>query len=217
MYYYRVENRLAASFLEDLPFERAGAGVPELFLLKRELPICRSAWKVTDARQLTADTETVAWFDPRRMDDAHEVDEGVAAAIAAGTLTAIDLSNPMWRHAIAYTQPKAGKKRVNLLAVGDVGSTLLTALKLLGGDVIDSIGICDLSDQITARWEFEMGQISLPWDYYSFPNVEVIKPEQLFDCDMFVFVASKGIPPVGSQVKDVGMYQFENNSMLVKH
>ena len=91
MYYYRVENRLAASFLQDLPFEQTGAGVPELFLLKRELPICRSAWKVTDARQLTADTETVAWFDPRRMDDAHEVDEGVSAAIAAGTLTAIDL------------------------------------------------------------------------------------------------------------------------------
>ena len=118
MYYYRVENHLAASFLGDLPFARAEAGVPELFLLKREMPVCRSAWKVTDERQLTADTETVAWFDPRRMDAAAEVDEGVAAAIAAGTLTAIDLSNPMWKEAITYTRPKAGKKRVNLLAVG---------------------------------------------------------------------------------------------------
>ena len=87
MYYYRVENHLAASFLGDLPFVRAEAGVPELFLLKREMPVCRSAWKVTDERQLTADTETVAWFDPRRMDAAADVDEGVSAAIAAGTLT----------------------------------------------------------------------------------------------------------------------------------
>ena len=62
--------------------------------------------------------------------------------------------------------------------------------------MISKIGICDLSDQITARWEFEMGQINLPWDYDAFPDVEVVKPENLFDCDVFVFVASKGIPPV---------------------
>ena len=82
--------------------------------------------------------------------------------------------------------------------------------------MIGSIGICDLSDQITARWEFEMGQISLPWEYDAFPEVHVVRPEDLFDCDVFVFVASRGIPPVGSQVKDVRMYQFENNAKIVK-
>jgi hypothetical protein len=49
------------------------------------------------------------------------------------------------------------------------------------------------------------------------PEVEVIPPERLFDCDLFVFVASKGIPPVGSQVKDVRMAQFEQNAAIVKH
>lgn len=61
-----------------------------------------------------------------------------------------------------------------------------------------------------------MGQINLPWNYNAFPDVEVVKPENLFDCDVFVFVASKGIPPVGSQVKDVRMAQFENNAAIVK-
>ncbi len=61
-----------------------------------------------------------------------------------------------------------------------------------------------------------MGQISLPWDYGAFPEVEIISPEKLFDCDVFVFVASRGIPPVGSQVKDVRMAQFENNAAIVK-
>jgi hypothetical protein len=98
-----------------------------------------------------------------------------------------------------------------------VGSTLLTGLKLMGGDVISSIGICDLSDQITARWEFEMGQITLPWEYTAMPEVEVVTPDKLFDCDVFVFVASKGIPPVGSDIKDVRMYQFENNAKIVAH
>ena len=88
---------------------------------------------------------------------------------------------------------------------------------MLGGDVISKIGICDLSSQITDRWEFEMGQINLPWHYDAFPEVEVVQPENLFDCDLFVFVASKGIPPVGSGVKDVRMAQFEANAGIVKH
>ena len=145
-----------------------------------------------------------------------EVDEATSAAIAQGRLTAVNTGRHGWEDLLT-ADPKGGKKRVNLLAIGDVGSTLLTGLKLLGGDVIDSIGICDLSDQITARWEFEMGQIALPWQYDAMPEVEVIPPERLFDCDMFVFVASKGIPPVGSGVKDVRMYQFENNAKIVKH
>ena len=145
-----------------------------------------------------------------------EVDEAVAAAIAEGRLSAVNTARKNWEEVL--TAPRQmGKKRMNILAIGDVGSTLLTGLKLLGGDVLESIGICDLSEQVTARWEFEMGQVSLPWEYYTFPEVKVVKPEELFDCDVFVFVASKGIPPVGSQVKDVRMAQFEQNAAIVKH
>ena len=60
-------------------------------------------------------------------------------------------------------------------------------------------------------------QIAYPWDYDAMPEVEAVKPEHLFDCDVFVFVASKGIPPVGSGVKDVRMYQFENNAKIMAH
>lgn len=145
-----------------------------------------------------------------------ELDETVRQAIADGRLTALNTARPGWEETIRRSF-RSGKQRVNILAIGDVGSTLLTGLKLLGGDTISSIGICDLSDQITARWEFEMGQINLPWNYDLFPEVEVVSPDNLFDCDMFVFVASKGIPPVGSQVKDVRMAQFEANAGIVKH
>lgn len=58
--------------------------------------------------------------------------------------------------------------------------------------MISRIGICDISDQVTARWEFEENQIAYPWEYDALPEVEVVKPENLFDCDVFVFVASKG-------------------------
>ena len=105
----------------------------------------------------------------------------------------------------------------NILALGDVGGTMLTGLRLLGGDVVDSIGICDLSPAMSARWEIEANQINYPWNYDSLPPVEVVTPEQLFDCDLFVFVASKGIPPVGSAIKDVRMAQFETNRKIAEH
>lgn len=86
-------------------------------------------------------------------------------------------------------KPQKTKKRVHVLAIGDVGSTLLTGLHLLGGDCISSIGICDISDKVTARWEFEENQIAYPWAYDVLPEVDVVKPEDLFKCDVFVFVA----------------------------
>lgn len=84
----------------------------------------------------------------------------------------MNLRHPRWREALDFTRPRPGKKRVHLLAVGDVGGTLLTALKLLGGDCISAIGICDLNEKTVARWRAEMGQISWPWDYDVLPEVE---------------------------------------------
>ena len=143
-----------------------------------------------------------------------ELDEAVKAAIDQGMMRAVNRLHPDFE-AILAEKPQKTKKRVHVLAIGDVGSTLLTGLHLLGGDCISSIGICDISDKVTARWEFEENQIAYPWSYDALPEVDVVKPEDLFKCDVFVFVASKGIPPVGSGVKDVRMYQFENNSKIV--
>ena len=174
----------------------------------------RGSFRVNHPGQLAA-PHGLAVLDASRL-PAVELDAPARAALEAGQLTAVNVDRPGWE-ALLSAAPKAGKKRLHLLAIGDVGSTLLTGLKLLGGDVLSTIGICDLSEQIAARWEFEMGQISLPWQYDAFPEVEVVPPQRLFDCDVFVFVASKGIPPVGSQVKDVRMAQFEVNAGIVKH
>lgn len=107
------------------------------------------------------------------------------------------------------------KNRVNILALGDVGSTLLTGLKLLGGNSISSIGIYDRSPEKAARWEYEMNQTSYPFDFNLLPEVQVIEKHELFDCDIFVFCASKGVPPVGKEGADVRMVQFEENAKLI--
>ena len=216
MYYYSIDGALAASALPGLPFPAAEAGVPSLFLLERDPLTARTAFRVMDPRQLAAEREDVSWLDPDRMGAAPELPETVLSAIRAGTLTAVNVRHPRWQEALAFCQPKPGKKRVHLLAVGDVGGTLLTALKLLGGDCISSIGICDLNEKTVARWTTEMGQIAWPWDYGALPEVEPVGTDRLFDCDVFIFAATKAIPPVGSGVKDVRMAQFDANRPLVE-
>lgn len=112
-------------------------------------------------------------------------------------------------------QAAQNRLRVHILAVGDVGSTILLALKMLGGDVIREIGICDLNENQLARLEIEMNQIAYPWDYDRLPKVKIVGPDELFSCDVFVFSATKGIAAVGSQVKDVRMAQLEANRELI--
>ena len=217
MFYYEYQGAALASFEPHPEWTALESPVTEGALyvaIHGDAKLGRGSFKVTHPGQLAA-PHGLEVLDASRLTSV-ELDEAATAAMREGRLTAVNVDRAGWEKVLT-SKPKTGKKRVNILAIGDVGSTMLIGLKLLGGDVIESIGICDLSDQITARWEFEMGQIALPWQYDAMPEVEVIKPEQLFDCDMFVFVASKGIPPVGSGIKDVRMYQFENNAKIVKH
>ena len=107
------------------------------------------------------------------------------------------------------------KYRVNLLALGDVGSTLLMGLRLLGGDVVSSIGICDLRENVPQRWEFELNQINLPGPYDALPPVEIIGPEELFRGDVFLFCASRFVPDTAVKDGDVRMAQYQLNRELV--
>lgn len=215
-YYYNIEETLCCSEREDLPYTKVKA--PELptevtVLFERDC-CCRSSFRVNDPALLKQKKEDVSWLNKNQIGDWRPSDPVLMRSIEMGIVRAVNLNYPGFKKILRERRLEK-KKRVHVLALGDVGSALLTGLHLLGGDCIASIGICDLSDQVTARWEFEENQIAYPWDYFSLPEVYVVKPEQLFDCDVFVFVASKGIPPVGSQVKDVRMYQFENNSKIV--
>ncbi|MDO4394248.1 MAG: lactate dehydrogenase [Bacillota bacterium] len=107
----------------------------------------------------------------------------------------------------------AKRCRINILALGDVGGTVLLGLRLLGGDVVESIGIYDINPAFQRRYEREINQVNYP-DGRKLPTVEIIDEDELFSCDVFVFCASRGVPPVGAQ-GDVRMAQLEANKELV--
>ena len=223
--YYKIGDMFCASAHGDLPYEKTekpAAGTTLTWLFTGEPGSRRASFLVNHPAELFAECEDVSWLNTNRLNasaydgQTRELPADLLAQLDAGTLRAVNASHPKFEEILAY-KPKKGKKRVHVLAIGDVSSMLLTGLHLLGGDVISSIGICDISDKVTARWEFEENQIAYPWDYDAMPEVDVVDQDHLFDCDVFVFVASKGIPPVGSGVKDVRMYQFENNSKIIGH
>lgn len=115
-----------------------------------------------------------------------------------------------------FTLPVNRPYRLNLLALGDVGSTLLLGLRLLGGDILSSIGIHDVREGVGERFTFEMNQIRYPFQPAALPQVEQVGLESLFCCDVFVFCASAAVPEVGAAVQDVRMAQLEKNAKLVK-
>lgn len=221
MYYYLHHGTFYAALSPNLPLERVTNppvdAIP-LFLVQRDPAVNRASFCVSDARQLTAEAEDVSWLAPERM-AAHlpSLPRRKLRLIHSRSLRAVNISHPRWATLLSTLPSEHNRKRVHLLAVGDVGGMLLTALKLLGGDCIDTIGIYDLNSNGAARWAAEMGQISWPNDYDALPKVEVISPEQLFDCDLFIFAATKSVPAVDSEIADVRMAQFAANRPLVEH
>lgn len=102
------------------------------------------------------------------------------------------------------------EKRLNVVGLGDVGGTLVTALKLLG-DGIREIGVYDPNESLCRRYEMELNQVL---DREK-PVIRILKAEELFDCDAFLFTASRGVPPLGV-AGDVRMLQFEKNRDMLK-
>ena len=187
--------------------------------VERPMEQAKGCCRLTDLGQLAK--EGLFWLDQKQLDRKAEklfVAEKCVLidAIEKGQATLVNLSyGTMEEWKKRMEKEVKPRKKVHLLALGDVGSMVLTTLKLLGGDCIEELGIYDVNDAVCRRWESELNQAAYPWAYDALPEVVILKEEELFDCDVFVFCASKGIPPVGSDIKDVRMAQFEANRELI--
>lgn len=211
MLYYEYRGYTLCS-CEELPYRHLAALPQEgevLYLFERPLMIGRDTFPVTDAALLTAEEGVQTLCAGEKAD----VPPELADAVAAGRVRAVNRVHPRWEELLAPLR-RPEKYRVNLLALGDVGSTLLMGLRLMGGDVISSIGICDLREGVPERWEFELNQINLPGNYDALPCVEIVRPEQLFDGDVFLFCASRFVPDTAVKTGDVRMAQYALNREL---
>lgn len=105
--------------------------------------------------------------------------------------------------------------RLHIAGLGDVGGTLAVALRLLGRGPVASVGLFDLDVKKARRFELECSQMVSPlagdgpW-----PHMKVLEADEVFNCDIFVFCVTAGVPPLGFS-GDVRLYQFERNARLV--
>ena len=211
-HYYTYDGRTLCS-AGALPYPEISA-LPEtgevLWVFHRPPLAGRDTFPVTDPAQLTEEEGVASLCTAPCPKD---VPPALLSAIRTGRVRAVNGSHPRLEELLApVSRPE--KVRVNLLALGDVGSTLLLGLRLMGGDVISSIGICDLREGVARRWEFELNQIQLPGPYDALPPVEIVPPERLFDGDVFLFCASRFVPDTAVKTGDVRMAQYQLNREL---
>ena len=218
MNYFRYQGHTLASE-EALPYEPLAAlpGEGEVLWCFRRPPLAgRETFAVPHPDLLTAregvEALTTLGHGPNALPPE------LAAAVAAGRVRAVNLDHPRWEALLDPgfpVGPPREKVRVHLLALGDVGSTLAIGLRLMGGDVLSSIGVCDVREGVARRWEFELNQIGFPGQYDTLPPVEEVDPARIFDCDVFLFCASRFVPDTAVKTGDVRMAQYEVNRELV--
>lgn len=104
-------------------------------------------------------------------------------------------------------------KRVHVLGLGDVGGILSIGLKLLANEKVSHIGLYDINPSQGLRYAIELSQVAVN----EHVDIEAIDYEDLMHCDVFLFCASKGVPPIGQEKKDVRMAQFDANAALIEH
>ena len=218
-YYYKIDGKLVFSRLKYENLKEASQDDFHssdhiiYYLCKRDPLHSRKSFTLSAPSQLFWEEEDLNILDLDESNYEENLPTWLLNKINKDQVTSINTNYPDWEDLLNRENPKAW--RLNLLALGDVGSTLMIGLRLLGDESIESIGIYDRDPNKMNRWEHELNQIRVPLKKDSLPPVHIISKDDLFDCDMFIFCASKGIPPVGSGVKDVRMAQFDSNSQII--
>ncbi len=172
----------------------------------------RSCFAIDQPWQLTL-PEGIGWLE-QTGHAAAALPPHLALAMARGELTAVNNAHPR-RGELPWRKLPGRGLRLHLLAAGDVGATLLLGLKLLAGDTVSAIGIYDVEQQRSRRWEFELNQVAGGQLAQSEPWISVLEREQLFDGDVFVFCASAGVPPL-SEKGDVRLAQYQKNAAIIR-
>lgn len=143
------------------------------------------------------------------------VPQWIKTAIRNNKVTSLNTMYPNWKDVLTYNDPI--KWRINVVGLGDVGGTLLTGLRLLGVDKVESLGLYDRDVDRIERYNYELSQILSPDMVESSINIISLKEEDVFNCDMFVFCVSVGVPEIGKEATDVRLVQFKGNSKIIEH
>jgi len=211
-----TNNQAFIKSLKEISEKQAENTCKFLFALNNLKPgFSRNSFLVTNEKLLFIDKEDISLLKTPISASADTIPLWLKELISNRKVISLNVSFDNCLEASNNYENK--KCRINLVGLGDVGGTLATGLRLLGGDCIDSIGLYDKDEKKIKRWQCECGQILSPCLEDKFPQVIALEEAELFDCDFFVFCVSVGVPTVGSEACDVRLAQFKGNSKIVNY
>ena len=219
MFYYKHLNRTLVSWekynqLIEISEDDAASDKGNIFVITSSPPKnTRRSFSVSQSDLMSSAKEDLSMLLLRPLNDSN-VPAFLFQAVQSNRVTMVNTEYPTWQDVLLYNAPE--KWRINVVGLGDVGGTLVSGLRLLGGDCISHIGIYDIDPNKIKRWEFETNQIMDPTGNLSHPAVLSISEEQLFDCDMFIFCVTVGVPALSENLSDVRIAQYEGNSGIIK-
>lgn len=201
---------------EYFPCDSVPVPVPHapLVLLVQQLPLSsRGLYAIRQPEELTESAGLQCLLPCRGTSPVLPAELKVCITEHGATVLNVAFGNA-FRVLKTLLQRKTSGLHITLAGLGDVGGTVLTGLKLLGHE-ISEISIFDPYAPLCQRYEMELNQILPLEDGQPMPQITVCSEERLFDCDVFIFTASCGVPPLNSGVQDVRMAQYEANRALL--
>lgn len=217
MFYYEYRGKILASKhrypeLDEISPGRARSCKNNIYVLNKLEPSkSRKSFCVSHPWLAFPDKEGLEML--ARRNTPSGLPDWLLTAMENKNVTSINTEYPGWQRQLTKVFPE--KWRVNIAGLGDVGGMVLTGLRLLGGGSISGIGIYSRNPSNMKRWEYETNQILYPGASMACPPVYLVNEDEIFDCDLFVFCISTGVPPVGHDTHDVRMAQLEGNSTIM--
>ncbi|CAB1239198.1 putative Lactate dehydrogenase [Clostridiaceae bacterium BL-3] len=226
-YYYYYKNKLLISDTH-LPFRSIEEKTVSTYrgyiyrLVNENTDSSKMCYYVTHPSQIFSHRESLKLIWYKGSVD-YNLPDWLLKSIEENRLICLNTAYPDWTEKLDHIFPvfhdNIGFRKWNLTVVGlgDVGGSLITGLRILGGKYINTISIYDRDKNKIKRWEYECNQVTDSNTNSLFPRILPLKSEEdLFKSDMFIFCISTGVPEIGKKVSDVRLIQFEGNSKIVK-
>ncbi len=218
MFFHKLKNKILISQseynkLNKISESEAKESKGIIYVLNPANPLkSRRNFCISDSSLIFLKKEGIHLLQKSKKID-YDLPQWLNQRIKEKRVSSLNTEYPNWQDVLNYKFPSRWK--VNLVGLGDVGGILLTGLRLLRGRYIESIGIYDKNINAIKRWELEANQIFYPFTAQRFPEVSPIREGNIFDCNMFVFCATVGVPSLGNEQEDVRMKQFEGNFKII--
>jgi len=216
---YRHKGQILISD-EEYSFEKInekaidGSGVSMIYALNAIDPgKSRRSFCVTSPSQLFIKEENQELF--RKKETEMAFPSWITEAINERRVVSLNTAYPNWEDVLAKSS--GGKKVISIAGLGDVGGILCSGLRLLGNPDISQIKIYDRDEEKLIRWELECNAILPPENNLEFPHIIRTTESDIFNCDVFVFTVSIGVPDIGKEDEDVRLVQLSGNSAIIAH